>query len=157
MPCNNILFEDVALTEGDITFTCDQDTNAIGHFVRAIHTHPETGKTTEITTYIASDDRGDAFKNGIGKEIQRIFEARCDIAFARRADPQTTQFPPQWPQDTGTSDTPDRAGPALNAHVHGAWIAGLARKPVFALSHWTWEDESGLLKTGGCPVPAAQN
>ena len=111
MPCNNILFEDVALTEGDITFTCDQDTNAIGHFVRAIHTHPETGKTTEITTYIASDDRGDAFKNGIGKEIQRIFEARCDIAFARRADPQTTQFPPQWPQDTGTSDTPDRAGP----------------------------------------------
>jgi hypothetical protein len=122
----------------DLTF--DQHRKALAHRIGAIHTHPDTGKVTSFTVDIVDGERRKAFVEGAGAHVQKLFEARCEAAFAKRSDPKAT------PAETGT---PDAHQPALRIAALGAWDQSIPNRPVFVLAKWGWKDAEGTLHNDG--------
>jgi hypothetical protein len=135
------------LKAATIDLTFDQNAKPLAHRVGAIHTNDATGKVTAFTVDIVDAERRKAFVEGAGAYVQKLFEERCNAAFAKRSDPKAT------PAETGT---PDAHQPALRIAALGAWDTSLPNKPVFVLAQWGWKDHEGVLHKDGRAPQTAQ-
>lgn len=137
----DVAFEKLGpLKSAMIHLTFDQEKKALAHRIGAIHTNEETGVQTRFTVDILDKDRRQVFADGVGAHVQKMYEARCNEAFAQRDNPHATR------EQTGT---PDRHQPAIAIAAMGAWDTSVPKKPVFVLATWGWKDAEGKTRTDG--------
>lgn len=134
------------LKAAEIQLTFDQEKRTLAHRIGAIHTNAE-GKTTAFTVDIVDAERRKAFMEGAGDHIQKLYEERCNAAFAQRTNPKATAEQTQ---------TPDAAQPALKIAALGAWDTSIPKKPIFVLAQWAWKDAEGVVHNDGRPPASAK-
>lgn len=136
----DVAFENLGpLKAAQIQLTYDQEKRTLAHRIGGLHTNAE-GKTTAFTVDILDAERRKAFMEGAGNHIQKLYEERCNAAFAQRSNPKATAEQTQ---------TPDASQPAMTIAALGAWDTSIPNKPVFVLAQWSWKDAEGVVHNDG--------